>query len=232
MKIGIVTFYSASNYGAVLQTYALIKFLKVNNFTIKVFDHQPILAKLYYCQGVIAYLVYFLMFHLSKNLKLLIKNHQSSKYTKKEFNLSPAISRSAGLLKLVVREGLIHLVCGSDGKTVFTKRMHLTNTSIQLSGYLNKLYKARDPKFFYLLSKSGAEILYFMTSLGFFSIDTDRKFNVIRTGNSLLKIDAILKAQLCMYLAHAFLKFYSHDQIALQQLAKMNERSYKFFKTI
>ena len=36
MRIGIITFHRAINYGAVLQTYALQKFLNVSNYDVNI----------------------------------------------------------------------------------------------------------------------------------------------------------------------------------------------------
>lgn len=40
MRIGIITFHRAINYGAVLQTYALQKFLNVSNYDAEVIDYR------------------------------------------------------------------------------------------------------------------------------------------------------------------------------------------------
>jgi len=41
MKIGILTFHCADNYGAVLQGYALVRFLKKNGFDAEIINYQP-----------------------------------------------------------------------------------------------------------------------------------------------------------------------------------------------
>lgn len=41
MKIGIVTLHYSKNYGAILQTYALCEFLKMNGFDAEVIDYCP-----------------------------------------------------------------------------------------------------------------------------------------------------------------------------------------------
>lgn len=41
MKIGILTFHCADNYGAVLQGYALAKFLRKNGFDAEIINYQP-----------------------------------------------------------------------------------------------------------------------------------------------------------------------------------------------
>lgn len=41
MKVGIVTFHCALNYGALAQTYALQEFLKNNNYEVEIINYQP-----------------------------------------------------------------------------------------------------------------------------------------------------------------------------------------------
>lgn len=41
MKIGILTFHCAHNYGAVLQTYALVTYLRKNNYDAEIIDYRP-----------------------------------------------------------------------------------------------------------------------------------------------------------------------------------------------
>ena len=41
MKIGILTFHCAHNYGAVLQTYALVTYLRKNNYDAEIIDYKP-----------------------------------------------------------------------------------------------------------------------------------------------------------------------------------------------
>ena len=48
MKIGILTFHCAHNYGAVLQTYALMNFCRSLGHEVYVIDYRPIyLTKVY-----------------------------------------------------------------------------------------------------------------------------------------------------------------------------------------
>lgn len=49
MKIGILTFHRAFNYGAVLQCYALQEFLRSNGHEVFIIDyHQPFIEKIYF----------------------------------------------------------------------------------------------------------------------------------------------------------------------------------------
>lgn len=49
MRIGILTFHRALNYGAVLQTYALQEYLKSIGHNVKIIDYrQPYIEKIYY----------------------------------------------------------------------------------------------------------------------------------------------------------------------------------------
>lgn len=41
MKIGIITFHCAHNYGAVLQAYALKEFLKSSGHSVNVVNYRP-----------------------------------------------------------------------------------------------------------------------------------------------------------------------------------------------
>ena len=41
MKIGILTFHKATNYGAVLQVFALQEYLKSYNHCVEVIDYSP-----------------------------------------------------------------------------------------------------------------------------------------------------------------------------------------------
>ncbi|MDY4567769.1 MAG: polysaccharide pyruvyl transferase family protein [Alloprevotella sp.] len=41
MKVGILTFHRATNYGAILQAYALLKFLQTQGHDVKIIDYKP-----------------------------------------------------------------------------------------------------------------------------------------------------------------------------------------------
>lgn len=41
MKVGILTFHCAHNYGAVLQAYALVTYLRKNNYDAEIIDYRP-----------------------------------------------------------------------------------------------------------------------------------------------------------------------------------------------
>lgn len=47
MKIGIITYHNAYNYGSMLQTYALNLFLRQHNFDVKTIDYRPAGQDLY-----------------------------------------------------------------------------------------------------------------------------------------------------------------------------------------
>ena len=53
MKIGILTFHRAHNYGAVLQCYALQERLKMAGYDVSVIDYrQPAIERAYKCFDV------------------------------------------------------------------------------------------------------------------------------------------------------------------------------------
>lgn len=54
MKIGILTFHRAHNYGAVLQCYALQQRLKMAGYDVSVIDYrQPAIERAYKCFDVL-----------------------------------------------------------------------------------------------------------------------------------------------------------------------------------
>ena len=75
MKIGILTFHRAHNYGAVLQCYALQERLKMAGYDVSVIDYrQPAIERAYKCFDVLYLLKN--VFHL-KNLMGKIKYYIS-----------------------------------------------------------------------------------------------------------------------------------------------------------
>lgn len=65
MKIGILTFHRAHNYGAVLQCYALQQRLKMAGYDVSVIDYrQPAIERAYKCFDVLYLLKN--VFHLKK----------------------------------------------------------------------------------------------------------------------------------------------------------------------
>lgn len=52
MKIGILTFHHVDNYGAMLQAYALQRFLRDQGYDVETIDYRPIYAIRYYRRGI------------------------------------------------------------------------------------------------------------------------------------------------------------------------------------
>lgn len=91
MKIGILTFHRAHNYGAVLQCYALQQRLKMAGYDVSVIDYrQPAIERAYKCFDVL----YLLKnaFHLKKVYTYLKEfgNRRQTSVVFEDFSLNSA----------------------------------------------------------------------------------------------------------------------------------------------
>ena len=100
MKIGILTFHCAHNYGAVLQCYALQEILKSFECTVEIIDYRPISLSTYYRIFEIRRFVSLnplrMIRKISKELKLIdkrVKRHNAfHRFIKSNINLSSRVS--------------------------------------------------------------------------------------------------------------------------------------------
>ncbi len=106
MKIGTITFHWATNYGAVLQSYALQKYLLYNNFDTEIINYSPIKNRLRYKLWLI------------KNMRikeLALHNRKEKKienFRKKRLKLSKKYSSDIKLLDAAHDYDVY--ICGSD----------------------------------------------------------------------------------------------------------------------
>lgn len=114
-NIGIITFHWAINYGAILQTYALFKFLKKHNFNVKIIDYKTKYHTNSYSFFNGPLTIKNIAFHLFKSLfiiPLIIKNKKFKKFISKNLNLSNPIHSKLSLSKNVSEFDCV--ISGSD----------------------------------------------------------------------------------------------------------------------
>ncbi|MHB8126270.1 MAG: polysaccharide pyruvyl transferase family protein [Desulfitobacteriaceae bacterium] len=131
MKIGTITFHWATNYGAVLQAYALQQYLKQNQYETEIIDYIPFRVKI--IQTIM---------HI-KNLKIseFIKEYKINKFRERFLNLSEK--------KFYTNSNLIKdchsydcYICGSD--QVWNEYFTLfAEGKLTLSYYLNFVKKGK-----------------------------------------------------------------------------------------
>lgn len=84
MKIGILTFHRAHNYGAVLQAYALVTYLKNIGHDAEIVDYRP--ESIEFAHGMIPYARIKKMSPLGK-IKFLVKIFPFLLFRKKRANI-------------------------------------------------------------------------------------------------------------------------------------------------
>lgn len=114
MKIGIITFHRAENFGAVLQCYALQEFLKSQGHDVEIVDYRPDSIEKGYKYFNVKYtgFIKFIKDIILNILPIFIKMKKKAKYRKfrdQHFNLSrPAFDSSQ------IDDKYDALICGSD----------------------------------------------------------------------------------------------------------------------
>lgn len=107
-KIGVLTFHRAINYGAVLQTYALQKFLKRQNFNASVLDYRCLKIEK-------DYKLNFFTFNIKKlisSLVLLSKKFKFNKFINKNIVLTKPVYNKEDLEN--ISKELDYVCVGSD----------------------------------------------------------------------------------------------------------------------
>lgn len=133
MNIGTITFHWATNYGAVIQAYALQKYLKLNNYETEIIDYIPLQIKLIQTLSNI------------KNLRVieLIKEIRFKQFRKKYLKISKkCYYTNLDLVKNCHNYDVY--ICGSDQIWNEPFLLNSENTT-NLSYYLNfvKKHKVR-----------------------------------------------------------------------------------------
>ena len=107
MKIGILTFHWASNYGAVLQCYALQETLKAMGHEVSVINYKP----RQYDDTLWTFLRYRKFLHFKQYLLTRKKDALINRFRIKHLSLSPRYYTSAELKNI---EGYDAIISGSD----------------------------------------------------------------------------------------------------------------------
>lgn len=105
MKVYIINFHHVLNYGAVLQAYALSKYLINQGYDAKIIDYRP-----YY----FVYQTYKPAKGLKKTYRKMVMNINFYNFRKKHFNLTDRIFYSEKGLKNHFNKSKDAFVCGSD----------------------------------------------------------------------------------------------------------------------
>ena len=105
MKVYVINFHHVLNYGAVIQGYALCRFLNKNGYEAKIIDYRPFyfLSQTYRpAKGVM------------KTLKKMIMNVNFYKFRKKHISLTEKILYSEKDLVNFFKDSQDAFICGSD----------------------------------------------------------------------------------------------------------------------
>lgn len=117
MKIGILTFHRAHNYGAVLQAYALVTYLKNIGHDAEIVDYRP--ESIEFAHGMIPYARIKKMSPLGK-IKFLVKIFPFLLFRKKRANIFYRFIEELPTSSKIYTwrdkhiEGYDYLICGSD----------------------------------------------------------------------------------------------------------------------
>lgn len=104
-KVYTITFHHVLNYGAVLQAYALTKFLKENNFSVKIIDYRP---------SYFVYQTYRPRKGISKTYYKFLKNIRFYRFRKDFLPLTRSIFFNLSKLKSYFKNSNDTFICGSD----------------------------------------------------------------------------------------------------------------------
>lgn len=113
MKIGILTFHWATNYGAVLQAYALQTFLEKKGHSVSIINYKP----LQFDHSIKSYIIYprllkKLLFRFSEVKRELIKDHNLEIFRKKHLHLTKRLYSWEDVSAIVDEYDI--LISGSD----------------------------------------------------------------------------------------------------------------------
>lgn len=108
MKIGILTFHWATNYGAVLQTFALQEYLKENGHEVNVINYIPHTGKIKFLSNFKTKKIWM----IPKNLLVFVKEININKFRNSYLNLSQIYCSESELLEDSPRYDVY--ICGSD----------------------------------------------------------------------------------------------------------------------
>ena len=108
MKIGIMTFHWATNYGAILQTYALSKVLEDSGHDVSIINYYPKKYKNTFIKVFLSHRPD----KIFKRLKLLKKENKLSAFREKYLNTTEYINSSKKLKE--AKFGYDCYICGSD----------------------------------------------------------------------------------------------------------------------
>lgn len=108
MKIGILTFHWATNYGAVLQAYALQEYLKQHGYDAEIINYVPYTGK----KTIINCIKTKRFLSIPKNFLTYLKELKIDKFRKKYLNLSSRYSSFSELKANPPKYDVY--ICGSD----------------------------------------------------------------------------------------------------------------------
>lgn len=172
MKIGILTFHHTSNYGAVLQAYALSQFIQSQGHEVEIIDYQPDAANKFYWKA---------MRFLSRSGPLRIprfnkdafhrywKYHKFQSFFKRYFHLSKVrFSEREALITYNYQYDLV--ICGSDQIWC-----------------LDNPFRGFDPSFFldFVTSKTGSRTASYAASCGSTNSFGDKKDKISQLINQI-----------------------------------------------
>lgn len=103
MKIGIITFHWGANYGAVIQAYALQKYITSLGHTVEIIDYKPLKTEL----------IQFIQNCLSRDFDKIKKGKMISDFVKENLLLSKKTYRTSKSL-LKCKDDYDVIFCGSD----------------------------------------------------------------------------------------------------------------------
>lgn len=111
MKVGILTFHHVTNYGALLQAYALWKMIKTQGYDVELIDYRPHKAVKYYSRGLSP---------ISKKLRFnqraftkLLQSWKMRKFLLSKIGISKKKCNSTTCLKYFHQQYDL-VICGSD----------------------------------------------------------------------------------------------------------------------
>src|SRR5688572_20605086 len=104
-KVYTITFSHVLNYGAILQAYALAKFLKQNDIDVEIIDYRP---------SYFMYQTYRPRKGIVKSYNKLIKNIRFYKFRNKFLPLTNNIFFNLSKLKSHFKNSNDIFICGSD----------------------------------------------------------------------------------------------------------------------
>lgn len=103
MKIATVTFHWATNYGAVLQAFALQQYLKINGYETEIINYIPFKLK---CREIISHVKHI-------NVKWIFKEYRINKFRKYYLTLSKKKYHTSSELTKECHNYDVY-ICGSD----------------------------------------------------------------------------------------------------------------------